>query len=127
MAKSKKNKVQDNEAREERILMEVVVDAYGEEERAMGWYYYLEGKLNFPFLTTCKVKRPISPLQVGDEVEVISMAPEEECEREMFVITPWEKDGLAVPLSQLEFLHGDEETREAMEDWNYWVEMGYQF
>ena len=107
--------------------MEVVVDAYGEEERAMGWYYYLEGKLNFSFLTTCKAKRAISPLQVGDEVEVIGMAPEEECLKEIFVMTRWEKDGLAVPLSQLEFLHGDDETREAMEDWAYWVEMGYQF
>jgi calcium binding protein len=35
--------------REQRILMEVVVDAYGADERAMGWYCYLEGKLNFPF------------------------------------------------------------------------------
>lgn len=128
MAKSKKNKVlEQNKAREERILMEVVVDAYGEEERAMSWYYYLEAKLKFPFLTTCKVKRAISPLQVGDEVELTSMAPEEECQREIFVMTPWEKDGLAVPLSQLEFLHGDDETRDAMEDWAYWVEMGYQF
>ena len=30
-----------NRAREERIEMEVVVDAYGPEERAMGWYCYL--------------------------------------------------------------------------------------
>ena len=25
--------------REQRIIMEIVVDAYGEDERAMGWYY----------------------------------------------------------------------------------------
>lgn len=31
-----------NEVREERITMEVVVDAYDEMERAAGWYYYLE-------------------------------------------------------------------------------------
>ena len=35
--------------REERIEMEIVVDAYGAEERAMGWYYYLEDTLAFPF------------------------------------------------------------------------------
>ena len=29
--------------REERIEMEIVVDAYGAEKRAMGWYYYLLG------------------------------------------------------------------------------------
>ncbi|NWK54709.1 hypothetical protein HW115_03745 [Verrucomicrobiaceae bacterium N1E253] len=33
-----------DEYREDRITMGAVVDAYGAEERAMGWYYYLEGK-----------------------------------------------------------------------------------
>lgn len=27
--------------REQRIAMEIVVDAYDSQERAMGWYYYL--------------------------------------------------------------------------------------
>ena len=34
-------KVKRDEIREERISMEAVVDAYNEDERAMGWYYYL--------------------------------------------------------------------------------------
>ena len=129
MAKSKKpKKPERDEAREERISMEIVVDAYDEEEQAMGWYYYLEDKLNFPFLTRCIKERAISPLRVGDEVEVVGMAPEDECEREMFVETPWEhKRTLAVPLSQLKVVHGNEETRQAVEDWHYWVEMGYEF
>ena len=38
-------RVEKDDAREERIDMEVVVDAYGEEERAMGWYTYLGDKL----------------------------------------------------------------------------------
>ena len=108
--------------------MEIVVDAYNEEERATGWYCYLEEKLDFPFLTRCIRERPISPLRVGDEVEVVGMAPEDECEREMFVETPWEhKRTLAVPLSQLKVVHGDEGTKQAVEDWHYWVEMGYEF
>ncbi len=77
-----------DEAREERILVEIVVDAHDEEERAMDWYYYLEDKLNPPFLTRCINERAISPLR--DEVEVVGMAPEDECEKEMFVETPWE-------------------------------------
>ncbi len=28
--------------REDRIAFEIVVDAYDETERAMGWYYYLQ-------------------------------------------------------------------------------------
>lgn len=113
--------------REQRILMEVVVDAYGPDERAMGWYYYLEGKLNFPFTARCATRRAVSPLRVKDEVEVIGMAPEEECGREMFVTIRWEKDGLAVPLSQLKVGDADEQTREAVEDWHYWVRQGYEF
>ncbi len=38
-----------DEEREERIHNEIIVDAYGPEEQAMGWYYYLEDKLCFPF------------------------------------------------------------------------------
>lgn len=116
-----------NEDREERIIMEIVVDAYGPEERAMGWYYYLEDTLTFPFIDRCRSRRPISPLHEGDEVEVIAMAPEEECEHEMFVMIRWERDGLGVPLSQLAVVHADENTRQAVDDWHYWVERHYQF
>jgi Calcium binding len=35
--------------REDRIHQEAIVDAYGSEEKAMSWYYYLESKLTFPF------------------------------------------------------------------------------
>ena len=106
--------------------MEIIVDAYGPEEQAMGWYYYLDDKLQFPFTAICSAKRAISPLQLGDEVDILRMAPEEECEREMFVMTRWEKDGLAVPLSQLTPIDTtDKQTRQAVEDWHYWVQMGY--
>jgi hypothetical protein len=109
-------------------LLQAAVDAYDEGERATGWYYYLKDKLSFPFLTRCIQERAISPLQVGDEIEVVGMAPEDECQHEMFVETPWEyKRTLAVPLSQLKVVHGDDETREAVEDWHYWVKMGYEF
>jgi hypothetical protein len=115
------------EDREERIIMEIVVDAYGPEERAMGWYYYLEDALTFPFIARCRSRRPISPIREGDEVDVMAMAPEEECKHDMFVMIRWEKDGLGVPLSQLAVVHADEETRQAVEDWHYWVERHYQF
>ena len=113
--------------RQQRILMEVVVDAYGPDERAMGWYYYLEGKLNFPFTARCTARRAISPLAAKDEVEVIGMPPEEECSREMFVTIRWGKEGLAVPLAQLKVVDADRQTREAVEDWHYWVKQGYEF
>ncbi len=39
-----------NPLREDRIRMQIVVDAYGPDERAMGWYCYLENTLTFPFV-----------------------------------------------------------------------------
>ena len=108
--------------------MEIIVDAKDPEEQAMGWYYYLEDKLSFPFTAICTEKRAISPLHVKDEVDVLRMGPEEECEREIFVTMRWERDGLAVPLSQLTPISEmSADTIEAVEDWHYWVKMGYRF
>jgi hypothetical protein len=110
-----------DEEREQRISMEIVVDAYGPEEQAMGWYSYLDDQLCFPFLVRCTAKRATSPLQVGDQVEVVGMAPEEECQHEMFVLIRWERGTLAVPLSQLDGVAVDDQTRQAIADWHYWA------
>lgn len=120
-------RMKQNRAREHRIAMEVVVDAYDEIERAMGWYYYLEEKLIVPFKARCIAKRAISPLKIGEEVEVLAMAPEDECESEMFVRIDYGGDSLAIPLGQLEYLSTNKETAEAVADWHYWLAQGYQF
>ena len=115
-----------NAERERRIEMEIIVDANGSEEQAMGWYYYLEEKVHFPFTAICVAERSVSPLHKGDEVEVLGTAPEEECQHEMFVMMRWERRGLAVPLSQLKpIADADKDTREAIADWHYWVKQGY--
>jgi hypothetical protein len=119
--------IERDEAREERISMEIVVDAYGPEEQAMGWYYYLDDTLNFPFKTRGIAERRISPLEVGEEVEVSGMLPEDECRHEMFVEIRWAGRTLGIPLSQLEALDEDDKTQEAIEDWHYWVARGYEF
>ena len=112
---------------ERRIALEIVVDAYDTHERAMGWYYYLEEQLKFPFMATCTAKRVISPLRVKEEVQVVGMPGEDECEHEMFVTIRWERDGLAVPLAQLTPISAtDKRTKQGVEDWRYWVKMGYE-
>jgi hypothetical protein len=117
----------EDKAREKRIIMEIVVDAYNEDERAMGWYYYLEEKLQFPFRAKCLSQREVSPLEPGEEVEIVGMPSEDECMNEMFVAIRWGKRTLAVPLAQLEGVEVDDQTKEAIEDWHYWVEQGYEF
>ena len=119
-------KKEDN-AREERIAMEIVVDCYNEGEQAMGWYYYLEETLRFPFRARCIARRTISPLMKGEVVEVLKMAADEECEKDMFVIIRWEGRQMGVPLAQLEGVGVDDKTEEAMQDWHYWVRRGYVF
>jgi len=121
-SKSKKD-----EARDERIQMEIIVDAYDEEEQSMGWLNYLEEKLNVPFRAECVKERAISPLKVGEKVDVIAMGPGDECERDMFVTIRWNDRELAVPLAQLKVVKADAQTREAVEDWNYWIAKGHGF
>jgi calcium binding protein len=115
-----------DEEREERIHMELIVDAYGPEEQAMGWYNNLADTLQFPFSARCVARRVISPLEPGDEVEVVGIAPDEECQHDMFVLIQWRPHPLAVPLMQLEGIDVDEETQQAIEDWHYWVDRGYE-
>jgi len=115
-----------DEEREERIHMEIIVDAYGPEEQALSWYYYLEENLNFPFSVKCIAHRTISPLKVGEKVEVVGMPSEEDCEHDMFVLIRRKSDQFGVPLSQLEGVDVDEETKQAIEDWHYWVNQGYE-
>ena len=122
MAKAKQNK-----QREHRSEQEIVVDAYGAEQRAMGWYCYLEERLRFPFRARCIAHRAISPLRKGQEVEVVGLAPADESDGEMFITITWEKRTLAVPLTQLEPIQADKKTQQAVGDWLYWVEQGYEF
>jgi Calcium binding len=122
MAKPKRDPV-----REDRIRNEVVVDAYGPEEQALGWYYYLDDKLGFPFQARCVVTKVVSPLRKGETVEVRSMTPEDACQSDMLVLIRWQGRTLAVPLSQLATISEDTSTTEAIADWHYWVAQGYCF
>jgi hypothetical protein len=121
------SRIKEDETVEDRISTKIVVDAYNEEERAMGWYYYLEDKLGFPFQAKCVATRATSPLVVGEKVEVKKMAPEAECENAMFVMISWQRRSLAVPLDQLKPYSADKETLQAVADWHYWVKRGYEF
>lgn len=116
-----------DDEREERIATEIIVDAYGAEEQAMSWYYYLDEKLQFPSAARCMHVEAKSPLQAGEEVVVLNMAPENECWDSMWVQVEWQRRKFAVPLSQLQPIEADESTQSAMDDWLYWVERGYLF
>ena len=121
------SRIEKDEAREHRITMEAIVDTYTEEEQALGWYYYVEGKLHIPFKARCIAKRRISPLKVDEEVEVVGMASEADCMHEIFVEINLFGRTFGVPLSQLKGIDVDSETHEAIEDWHYWVGRGHLY
>ena len=108
--------------------MDIVVDARDSWEQATGWYCYLENTLATPFKARCIALRQSSPLDVDDEVRVTGLPGEEECAAEMFVLIDWKGRALAVPLSQIEPVgRVSRATREAIADWHYWVQRGYEF
>jgi hypothetical protein len=113
--------------RERRIDAEILVDTYGAEERALGWYYYVESRLAFPFPAMCMRQRSVSPLTKGERVEVLGMAAEDDCRGELFVSIRWGGRRLAVPLAQLQPMSSDADTLDAVADWHYWVARGYEF
>ena len=114
--------------REERIETEIVVDAYGPDERSGAWFCYLEDRLDCPFDAECVEETPATPLKLHDRVtvrKVIELA--RPTRGAFFAQIEWDGRPLAVPLSQLRALDADEDTTEALEDWHYWIARGYGF
>jgi hypothetical protein len=107
--------------------MEAIVDAHDSEEQAMGWYYYLEDKISFPFSAECIVADKRSPLELSERITVVQMSGEDKCEHEIYVDMPWKNKTLAIPLAQIKPLDADEDTVEAIADWHYWKKHGYEF
>ena len=53
------------------------------------------------------------------------------CLREMFVEVLYkegrEQDELSAPLAKIQPIDADDATKEAIADWHYWLNMGYEF
>lgn len=109
-----------DEQRNRRIRREILTDAYTASERAISWCYYLEREMTVPFQARCVEERTISPLREGEEVPVVGMTDEVVSSSEMFVLVEWIDREFGVPLSQLEVLDADSDTRDAVDDWHYW-------
>ncbi len=139
------------EPEREKRIDEIIGERYDPWERAMCWYSYLQDKMKFPFQAQCIMQRrkaqadesialsqfpfeaqrivqlSSSALRVGQTVQVIGMSDKRQCEEEIFVEVEWRGSTLCVSLAQLELVIGNEETRTASEDWQYWLNRGYGF
>jgi hypothetical protein len=120
--------IPENKAREKRIRDEVTVDAYGSEEVMVGWLTYLQDNLACPFDAECIEEMKISPLLEGEKVTVLELIDaDENLGGDFFVLIEWSGRKMGVPLAQLKPLKADKETKQAVEDWQYWKARGHIF
>jgi hypothetical protein len=120
--------IPEDKAREERIADEITVDANGEDEVLMGWLTYLQDNLACPFEAECIEEMKISPLRKGEKVIVLTLPDDEEnLGSDFFVRIEWNGRKMGVPLAQLKPLKVNKETKQAIEDWQYWKARGYLF
>jgi hypothetical protein len=113
---------QRDEERDERIEMQIIVDAYTQDEQAMGWHTYLEETMDFPFEARCIEEQEVSPLKGGEMVRVVGKPSSEPSLRQQFVTVEWMDREFGVPLSQLEPVEASSDTEQAVADWHYWLE-----
>ncbi len=111
-----------DEEREERIMMEIVVDAYGPEEQAMGWYYYLEENIEFPFKATAQL-RNTDGATVPKEVNVVGLASDEEgITGKDFLLDIEAGEYInTIAFSKLSRIKASPQTKEVFAVWNYWI------
>jgi hypothetical protein len=111
-----------DEERDKRIEMEIIVDAYTQDEQAMGWHIYLEETMDFPFEARCIDEQEVSPLAEGETVRVVGKPNSEPSLRQQFVTVEWMDRELGVPLEQLEPVEASDATEQAIADWHYWLD-----
>ena len=119
-------KLKKDPIREERIHNEAIVDA-GPEERAMGWYYYLENQLRFPFQARCITAKSFRLSAKVKPSRSFAWRPKKLAAPTCSCRSAGKAGRMAVPLSQLAAIDVDQVTKEAIGDWHYWVSQGYLF
>ena len=113
---------------EDRIAMEIIVDCYDDEyERQSSWYCYLEDRLAFPVRVKCVEESMLSSLKIDDEVAITGIIEADDISDDICVYITHKGDHLAVPLSHLAAIDVESSAAQAIDDWRYWVQRGYEF
>ena len=99
-------------------------------EVAERWYAFRrycgqkgDSRRNFPF----KPNAVLPNWFLHSEKEERSKFFENACSDDMLVLIRWHKRKMAVPLSQLTAIDGNQLTKEAIADWHYWISHGHLF
>lgn len=114
--------------REARIRDEAIVDAYGDEEVAMSWYYYLDERLEFPFnvmVQTHKYRQQGGISYVSSQMRLLSMAPLKRCGMHqmwaMGMLLTGRETPFHILLNDIKSIEPNTGRSEALQDWMYWT------
>ncbi|MCW5921270.1 MAG: hypothetical protein KIS77_02930 [Saprospiraceae bacterium] len=108
-------------AREHRILDEIIVDCYDEEEELMGRYYYMTDNLEFPITATARM-----PLRGGTTEEkteqIVEVDPKSETGSPIRLGVAEEGSERIHHISPADLVRLDTtpENLEIINDWLYW-------
>ena len=107
---------------ERKIYDEIIVDCYDEIEASMGWYYYFEENLYFPFKATAQLKKRDGSVEL-QEVKITGIASKEEDFMGKDFNLQMQSGDYILPIaySKLSNIKCTPETLDAFEVWNYWV------
>lgn len=110
-------KIKDEE-REHRIIYEVIVDAYDDEEQAMGWYYYMAENLVFPI--KAKANLPLRGGKIEQKaVEIVEIDPKGRAIR-LGITEGTSQRVQYISPEMLESIDTSDENLEILNDWLYW-------
>ena len=105
---------------------EIVVDANGDDEVFMGWYYFMMETLEFPFKAVVPIKKRNGKTE-EHTVEVVEDATDAErfkCQA-YYVNVDYEGVLMKVEVADLKPINASEETLKAIDVWKYWHAKGY--
>ena len=110
------------EAIKYKIDYEIIVDCYDEYEVSMGWYYFMEETIKFPFRAKAKLKKRNGTIE-QQEIKVVGLASDEEgfMKKDFdFEIEVGEHIS-RIAYSKLSNIKALPETIDAFMIWNYWI------
>ena len=105
-----------------KIYYEIIVDCYEDHEVNMGWFYFFQDEVNYPFEAEIAVKNRAGKKKLV-KVEVLDVSNEEGFDNGgiAFEVNLQEENiTIDVDIAKLKNIKGNDTTQEAFEIWQYW-------
>ncbi len=108
------------------IEEEITVDANGDDEVYMGWYYFMSETLEFPFRaeTTIKKRNGKTEECTVDVVEDATNPNRFKCQA-YYVNIDYKDVLMKVEAADLQPVNASDDTLKAITVWKYWLAKGY--